>query len=42
LGKFTPKITNFCDLGAMSLHFKSNNGEIWHESTDLMGHPPRA
>jgi len=27
-------------LGAVSPHFKSDNGEIWREGTDL-GHPPR-
>ena len=25
-------------LGTVSLHFKSDNGEIWREGTDL-GHP---
>ena len=27
-------------LGAVSRHFKSDNGEIWRQGTDL-GHPPR-
>ena len=37
LGKFIPKITNFSDFG----RFKSDNGEIWPEGTDL-GYPPCA
>jgi len=35
LGKFIPKITNFGDFGAVSRHFKRDNGEIWREATDL-------
>jgi len=27
------------DFTAVSTHFKSDNGEIWREDTDL-GHPP--
>jgi len=38
MGKFIPKITNFDNFGGVSPHFKSYNGEIWRESTDL-GHP---
>jgi len=34
LGKFIPKNTNFGNLGAVSLHFKSDNGEIWHEGAN--------
>jgi len=39
LGKFIPKITNFGDLGVVSPHFKSDNGKIGREGTDLE-HPP--
>ena len=39
MGKFIPKITNFSDFGAVSSHFKKDNGEIWREGPDL-GHPP--
>ena len=39
LGKFIPKITNFGDFGAVSPHFKSDNGEIWREGTDLWPTP---
>ena len=37
--KFIPKITNFGDFRGLhvSPHFKSDNGEIWREGTD-MGH----
>ena len=38
-GIFIPKINNFGDFAAVSPHFKSDNGEIWREGTDL-GHPP--
>jgi len=31
LGKFILDNTNFGHLGAVSPHFKSDNGEIWHE-----------
>jgi len=37
-GKFIPKITIFRNLGALSPHCKSDNGEIWREGTYL-GHP---
>jgi len=26
-------------LGAVSRHFKSNNGEVWHEGVDLVLSP---
>jgi len=34
-GKFIPKITIFTILGAVSPHFSSHKGEIWHEGADL-------
>ena len=37
MGKFIPKIINFGDLGAVSPHFKSDNGKIWREG----GYGPR-
>ena len=40
MGKFIPKNTNFGDWGAVSPHFKSDNGEIWREGTNL-GDPPQ-
>jgi len=33
------KLPNSAILGAASPHFKSDNGDIWREGTDL-GHPP--
>jgi len=38
-GQINTKNTNFGDFGAVSPHFKSDNGEIWHESAGL-GLPP--
>ena len=35
------KLSLFSILGAVSSHFKSHNGEIWHEGADL-GLPPQA
>jgi len=35
LGKFISKNTNFGGLGPVSPHFKSDIGEIWHNSVDL-------
>jgi len=35
LGKFKSKNTNFGDFGAVSPHFKSDVGEIWHEDAGL-------
>jgi len=40
-GKCIPKITIFRDFGAVSPHFYSHNGEIWHEGADLGLPPPR-
>ena len=31
IGKIIPKISNFGYFGDVSPHFKSDNGEIWHE-----------
>ena len=39
LKKNWPTGTLFCDLGAVSPHFKGDNGEIWHNRAGL-GLPP--
>jgi len=39
-GKIIPKLSNFGYLGAVSPHFKSENGEIWHEGEGLELPPP--
>jgi len=37
---YTEKLPILAIFGAVSPQFKSDNGEIWREGTDL-GHPPR-
>jgi len=39
LANLYQKIANFGDFGGCNPHFKSDNGEIWREGTDLE-HPP--
>jgi len=41
MGKFIPKIPILAILGAVSPHFESDNGEIWHQGVGL-GLPPHA